>query len=233
MTHLFNGMSALHHRDPGLVGAALDDDRLTPTLIADGVHVHPAALRLAVACKQQIALVSDAVGVDGTITARDGAAYLAGRDVGRRDRRCSTAASPRWSPTGVPVGRAVEARDRGPRRASSASKTGGGSAPVPAPTSSRSTPRRCASATSGSGAYRSRPRHRPAGDDHQDVRRGAVAAPGPVARRRRGGGRDPRAARRRRSRPRRLLRRRRTSSARSTTWCTRCGTCSTPGCCSA
>ncbi|MFN8036253.1 MAG: amidohydrolase family protein [Acidimicrobiia bacterium] len=81
VTHLFNGMGPLHHREPGLPGAALDDDRLTPTLIADLVHVHPAALRLAIARKPNVALVTDAVAVDGTTTvARDGAAYVAGTD---------------------------------------------------------------------------------------------------------------------------------------------------------
>jgi N-acetylglucosamine-6-phosphate deacetylase len=61
VTHLFNGMGPLHHRQPGLAGAALDDDRLTATLIADLVHVHPAALRLAITCKPNVALVTDAV----------------------------------------------------------------------------------------------------------------------------------------------------------------------------
>lgn len=63
VTHLFNGMGPLHHRDPGLAGAALDDERLTPTLIADLVHVHPAVMRFAIACKPELALVSDAVAV--------------------------------------------------------------------------------------------------------------------------------------------------------------------------
>ncbi len=84
VTHLFNGMGPLHHRDPGLPGAALDDDRLTPTLIADGVHVHPVALRLA-ALRTPCALVTDAVAVDidyfgDHVTERDGAAYLGDRD---------------------------------------------------------------------------------------------------------------------------------------------------------
>jgi len=61
VTHLFNAMGPLHHREPGLAGAALDDPRLTPTLIADLVHVHPAALRLAIARKANLALVSDVV----------------------------------------------------------------------------------------------------------------------------------------------------------------------------
>jgi N-acetylglucosamine-6-phosphate deacetylase len=80
VTHLFNGMGPLHHRAPGLPGAALDDDRLMPSLIADGVHVHPAALRLA-ALRKPCALVTDAVavGVDyfgHRVVERDGAAFL-------------------------------------------------------------------------------------------------------------------------------------------------------------
>lgn len=80
VTHLFNGMGPLHHREPGLPGAALDSPRLTPTLIADFVHVHPAVVRLAALAKTCI-LVSDAVAVDveyfgQRVTARDGAAYL-------------------------------------------------------------------------------------------------------------------------------------------------------------
>lgn len=76
VTHLFNAMAPLHHREPGVAGAALDDDRLTPTLIADGVHVHPVALRLALALSARVAVVSDAVAVGNGVTAHDGAAYL-------------------------------------------------------------------------------------------------------------------------------------------------------------
>ena len=61
VTHLFNGMSGLHHRAPGAVGAALHDERVTASLIADGVHVHPAVIAIAAAAKTAIALVTDAV----------------------------------------------------------------------------------------------------------------------------------------------------------------------------
>jgi N-acetylglucosamine-6-phosphate deacetylase len=63
VTHLFNGMAPLHHRTPGLVGAALADGRLAVSLIADLVHVHPAALAAAFAAKGKDAtvLVTDAV----------------------------------------------------------------------------------------------------------------------------------------------------------------------------
>ncbi|MEY2472783.1 MAG: N-acetylgalactosamine-6-phosphate deacetylase [Actinomycetota bacterium] len=64
VTHLFNGMVGLHHRSPGILGAALSDDRLVPSLIADGVHVHPAALRAAARAKGRggWVMVTDAVG---------------------------------------------------------------------------------------------------------------------------------------------------------------------------
>jgi N-acetylglucosamine-6-phosphate deacetylase len=64
VTHCFNGMPPLHHREPGLVGAALSDPRLAVSLIADLVHVHPAALTIAFRAKGRggVVLVTDAVG---------------------------------------------------------------------------------------------------------------------------------------------------------------------------
>ena len=60
-THLYNAMSPFGHRAPGVIGAALVHDRVTVGLIADGVHSHPASVRLAVRAKgaDRIALVSD------------------------------------------------------------------------------------------------------------------------------------------------------------------------------
>jgi N-acetylglucosamine-6-phosphate deacetylase len=77
VTHLFNGMGPLHHRRPGLAGAALDDPRLVPSIIADGVHVHPALVRLALGARPDAVLVTDAVATNAPVEARDGAAYLA------------------------------------------------------------------------------------------------------------------------------------------------------------
>ena len=84
-THLYNAMSPLQGRDPGTVGAALEDRDSWCGIIVDGVHVHPASLRVALAAKPRgkLFLVTDAmppVGSDDpdyvlygeTITARDG-----------------------------------------------------------------------------------------------------------------------------------------------------------------
>ena len=62
-THVYNAMSQLGHRQPGLVGAALADERVFCGLIADGCHVHEAAARIAMITKgaRGIALVSDAM----------------------------------------------------------------------------------------------------------------------------------------------------------------------------
>jgi N-acetylglucosamine-6-phosphate deacetylase len=66
-THLFNAMPPLGHRAPGPVAARLEDDRVTVELINDGVHVHPAMLRLAVraAGPGRTALITDAMAATG------------------------------------------------------------------------------------------------------------------------------------------------------------------------
>lgn len=63
-THAYNAMPPLHHREPGALMAGLLDERVTIQLIADGVHVHPAALSLAHRIKgpDRIALITDATG---------------------------------------------------------------------------------------------------------------------------------------------------------------------------
>lgn len=61
ITHLFNCMSPMHHRAPGLVTAALTIESLTCEIIPDGVHIHPAVILLAVKIKgtKKIAFVTD------------------------------------------------------------------------------------------------------------------------------------------------------------------------------
>lgn len=63
-THLFNAMSGLHHRRPGVVGAALVRGRWAE-LIADGLHVHPTAARVAMRAVSGLYLVTDAVAAAG------------------------------------------------------------------------------------------------------------------------------------------------------------------------
>lgn len=89
-THLFNAMTPLTSREPGVVGAALQTDKETWCgLIADGHHVHPASMRVAIAAKgcERIMLVTDAiqsVGSDETEMA------FLGKKVLRKEGRVTT-----------------------------------------------------------------------------------------------------------------------------------------------
>jgi N-acetylglucosamine-6-phosphate deacetylase len=90
LTHAFNAMPGIHHRDPGPVVAAFDDERVTLELILDGKHVHPSVAHLAFgAAPGRIALVTDAMAAAGSVdgdyslgslnvTVRDGLAVLRG-----------------------------------------------------------------------------------------------------------------------------------------------------------
>jgi N-acetylglucosamine-6-phosphate deacetylase len=90
LTHVFNAMPGIHHRDPGPVVAALDDPRVTLELVLDGHHVHPdVAEVLFSAAPGRIALVTDsmaaAAAADGdyrlgslNVSVRDGLAVLSG-----------------------------------------------------------------------------------------------------------------------------------------------------------
>ncbi len=66
-THLFNAMTSIHHRAPGAMVATLVDDRVTAGLIPDGVHSHPATVRLALKTKgvDNIVIVSDMMSACG------------------------------------------------------------------------------------------------------------------------------------------------------------------------
>jgi N-acetylglucosamine-6-phosphate deacetylase len=61
-THIFNAMGPVHHREPGVAGRVLSDDRMTCDLICDGVHVHPAMVRIAARAKgEKLMLITDRV----------------------------------------------------------------------------------------------------------------------------------------------------------------------------
>lgn len=79
-THIFNAMRPIHHREPGPVLALLEDGRTTVELVLDGVHVHPALLRLVAADvgASRVALVTDAMAAAGM---PDGSYLLGSLDV--------------------------------------------------------------------------------------------------------------------------------------------------------
>ena len=87
VTHLFNAMSQLGNREPGVVGAALEDGGLFAGLIADGFHVDPVSIRIALSAKNgpgRIFLVTDAMSPIGT----DMTSFtLNGRTIHRKDGR--------------------------------------------------------------------------------------------------------------------------------------------------
>jgi N-acetylglucosamine-6-phosphate deacetylase len=67
VTHLYNAMRGLHHREPGTVGGALTLPGMTIEMIADGIHVHPASMALAVRARgvESVLLVTDAMRATG------------------------------------------------------------------------------------------------------------------------------------------------------------------------
>lgn len=80
VTHLFNAMSGLNHRAPGLAAAALADERVFVELIADGAHVHPLMIKLAVKLKgwERVILVTDCV---KALDSKEGDLRLDGRRI--------------------------------------------------------------------------------------------------------------------------------------------------------
>ena len=80
VTHLFNAMPGIHHRNPGVIPAAVENPNVRAELIGDGLHVHPAAVRLAFSMfgKERIVLVSDALRCCGM---HDGKYELGGQQV--------------------------------------------------------------------------------------------------------------------------------------------------------
>ncbi len=80
-THLFNRMSPMGHRDPGLVGAVLSSDEVAAELICDGHHVHPAVMRVAIAAKGHSRMMAITDGTAGAGLPRGSCARLGGRNI--------------------------------------------------------------------------------------------------------------------------------------------------------
>ncbi len=78
-THLFNRMTPISHRAPGLTGAALERSEITAEVICDGVHVHPSVVRLAVAAKSPNGVMAITDGTAGAGLPRGSRAALGGR----------------------------------------------------------------------------------------------------------------------------------------------------------
>ena len=80
VTHLYNCMPPMLHRAPGVIGAACENPKVTVELIADGLHTHPAAARLAYNAfgKERICLVSDSLSCCGC---KSGVYFLGGQEV--------------------------------------------------------------------------------------------------------------------------------------------------------
>ena len=68
VTHLYNAMPPLNHRDPGVIGAARDDEKCHVELICDGVHIHPSVVRATFAMfgADRVILISDSMRATGT-----------------------------------------------------------------------------------------------------------------------------------------------------------------------
>ena len=128
-THLYNAMSPLTGREPGAVGAALEDRDSWVGIIADGVHVHPASLRVALAAKApgKVMLVTDAmppVGADNpsyelygeVITAVDGVVRNAAGSLAGSALDMATAVRNAVQLLGLPLDEAARMASRYPAR---------------------------------------------------------------------------------------------------------------------
>ncbi len=84
-THLFNRMPPLGHRVPGLAGAVLEADEVFAELVCDGVHVHPAMMRVALAAKRPERIMAITDGTAGSGLPRGSRATLGGYPIQVRD----------------------------------------------------------------------------------------------------------------------------------------------------
>lgn len=128
VTHLFNAMSQMSNRAPGLVGAALATSGISAGLIADGIHVHAATMRVALAAKRPtggVFLVTDAMSTVGSditefhlngrkVLRRDGRLTLQDGTLAGADLEFSTAISVLIKEVGIPPAQAYAMATSGP-----------------------------------------------------------------------------------------------------------------------
>jgi N-acetylglucosamine-6-phosphate deacetylase len=129
LTHAFNAMPGIHHRAPGPVVAALEDDRVTLELILDGEHVHADVARLLLEqAPGRVALVTDAMAAAGAddgdyrlgslnVSVRNGLAHLSGTSTIAGSTLTQDAALRHVLALGIPAPAAVAALTSVPARA--------------------------------------------------------------------------------------------------------------------
>lgn len=129
LTHLYNAMPGLHHREPGPIAAAFEHDEVAAELIADGVHIHPAMVKVAFALfgDDRIILISDTMRAAGL---EDGDYDLGGQSVTVRGSTATLASGAlagsvtdlasclKWAVTeaAIPLTSAVKAATANPAR---------------------------------------------------------------------------------------------------------------------
>ena len=91
-THTFNAMRPLDHRDPGIIGEVLTDDRLSADIIVDGIHVAPSVVQLFLQAKgnERAVLITDAISATGM---PDGRYQLGPIQVDVKDGKCTSGGS--------------------------------------------------------------------------------------------------------------------------------------------
>lgn len=127
LTHLFNAMPPFLHREPGVIGAAAERERVTAELICDGIHVHPSAVRAAFRLfPGRICLISDAMRAcgmpEGTYTLGGLEVTLRGKEARLSDGTLAGAASTLYDNLrnavafGIPMEEAITAATLRPAR---------------------------------------------------------------------------------------------------------------------
>ncbi|MBN2306024.1 MAG: N-acetylglucosamine-6-phosphate deacetylase [Anaerolineae bacterium] len=129
-THTYNAMTGLHHRDPGVVGAALTSSAVYCELIADNIHVHPAAMQVLFAAKGSdgVILITDAMrgaGMpdgsypidDRTVMVRDGAVRLPDGTLAGSTLTMDRALTNALAATGQPLAQLWQSASLNPARA--------------------------------------------------------------------------------------------------------------------